>query len=97
MNPINDEVDNARNENNAPPCPPDRAVAPPRQPRRKISFWLTELNHDHLSEGALVRATRVMEAALCQDQKMTPSNGSVTAVGTPTTQVRTIKVHDASM
>ena len=60
-------ADNARNGNNAPPHPPHRAVAPSRQPKREISFWLIELNREHLSEGALVRTTRVMEASLCQE------------------------------
>ena len=67
MNPLNNEADNARNKNNAPPRPPNGAVAPHRQPRREISFWPIELNRNHLSEGALARATRVMEVALCQE------------------------------
>ena len=67
MNPINGTADNARNKNNVPPRPPDREVAQPRQPRPEISFWSIELNQDHLSEGALVRATRVIEAALCRE------------------------------
>ena len=33
----------------------------------EISFWPIELNCDHLSEGALARPTRVMEADLCQE------------------------------
>ena len=67
MNPINDGADNARNENNVPPCPPDKAVAPPRQPTRGLGFWPIELNCEYFSDGALARATRVMEAALRQD------------------------------
>ena len=50
-----------------PSHPPDGAAAPPRQPRREFSSWPIELNHNHLSERALVRATRVMEASLCQE------------------------------
>ena len=60
-------ANNARNENDAPPLPPGGEASLPRQPRRENSFWMIELNHNHLSEGALVRAMRVMEAALCQE------------------------------
>ena len=67
MNILNDEADNARNKNNAPPRPPDGAVTPHRRPRQEISFWPIELNCDHLSEGALAGATRVMKAAFCQE------------------------------
>ena len=67
MNPIDNGADNARNKHNVPPHPPDGAEAPPRQPRQEFSSWPIELNRNHLSEGALARATRVMESALCQD------------------------------
>ena len=60
-------TNNARNKNNAPPRPPGGAMAPPGRPGRKNSFWSIELHRNHLSEGALLRATRVMEAAICQD------------------------------
>ena len=69
MNPINDGADNTRSENNVPPRPPDGALAPPRRPTREFSFWTIELNRDHLSDGALARATRGMEAALYQNTK----------------------------
>ena len=42
-------------------------MAPPRQPTRGPSFWPIELNRDRFSDGALVRATRLIEAALRQD------------------------------
>ena len=67
MNPINDGDDNTGSENYLPPCPPDEAVVPSRQPTRGLSFWSIELNCDRFSDGALARATRVMEAALRQD------------------------------
>ena len=67
MNPINDRADNAGDENNLPPRPPDEAVVPPRQPRRGLSFWPIELNCDRFSDGALARATRLIEAALRQN------------------------------
>ena len=57
----------ARNKKNAPPLPPGGAVAPPRQLGQKNNFWPIELQRNHLSEGALLRAMRVMEAAVCQD------------------------------
>ena len=55
------------NKKNVPPRPLDGALAQPRQLRQEVSFWLIELNHDHLSERALARATRVTEVALCQE------------------------------
>ena len=67
MNPINDRADNAGDEKNLPPPPPDKAVVPPRQPRRGLSFWPIELNRDCFSDGALARGTRLTEAALRQD------------------------------
>ena len=63
MNPINDRADNVGDENKLPPRLPDEAVVPPRQHRRGLSFWSIELNCNRFSDGALARATRLIEAA----------------------------------
>ena len=79
MNPINDRADNAGDENNLPPPPPDEAVVPPRKPRRGHSFWPIEINCDCFSDGALERATRLIEAALRQNAEAEAGEWSGTA------------------
>ena len=51
-------------------------MASSRQLGRKNSFWSIDLQRDHLSEEALLRATRGMEVAVCQDAEANNSRWS---------------------
>ena len=55
--------------NGAPLLPPGGDSVTPRRLGQTNSFWTIDLQHDHLSEGALLRAKHVIEAAVCQDTK----------------------------